>query len=58
MDEILEPTETQPEYAKDTHGAFNKENFSKEHYSNYITEYKNQLYNETVNKSTDFIFWR
>ena len=61
----LEPTEAQLSYVKDICDALNidePEDFTRECYSDFISEYKDQLYNERArvrnSYNNDFVFWR
>ncbi len=59
----LEPTEAQLSYVKDICDELNieePEDFTRECYSDFITEYKDRLYNERRRlRTTDqFISWR
>ena len=56
---VTEPTEVQSSYVSNTRNKLDRpEDFTEKHCSDTVTEYQNQLYNETVNSNTDFIFWR
>ena len=60
---VLEPTEAQLSFVKDICDVLNvdePEEFTREAYSDFISEYKDRLYNKrAINRYNDqFIFWR
>ena len=62
MEEYLEPTEAQISFVKDICDELNidePEEFTREYYSDFISEYKDQLYNKRRSNYSeqDFIFW-
>lgn len=63
MNDVLEPTEAQLSFVKDICDELNidePEEFTREAYSDFISEYKDRLYyKRAANRYNDrFIFWR